>query len=68
MEALTVEALLLRAVDVAGEVFERTWHVTKNYEDPFERQSGIFAELDEEVKESLPCLRYHDGLHTIRII
>jgi hypothetical protein len=29
---------------------------------------AMLAELGEELKESLPCLRYEDGLHTIRII
>jgi hypothetical protein len=28
----------------------------------------LLAELDEEIKSSLPCLRYENGLHTIRII
>jgi hypothetical protein len=28
----------------------------------------MLADLDEELKKSLPCLRYEDGLHTIRII
>jgi hypothetical protein len=32
------------------------------------RQGLLLAELEEETKARLPCLRYENGLHTIRII
>jgi hypothetical protein len=57
--------LLLRLVDVEKKTFERfgIFRCRK-----FQGRELMEAELDEETKASLPCLRYEDGLHTIRIV
>jgi hypothetical protein len=71
------QALLLRIVDGQLGVFERIGmaHELRRYpawlESDFpesDRRYQMLDELDEEVKQSLPCLEYRDGLHTIRII
>jgi hypothetical protein len=61
----SLDCLLVRLVDVDKKTFER-FGVVKCYWD--EGREFLEAELDEEIKASLPCLRYEDGLHTIRII
>jgi hypothetical protein len=39
-----------------------------NTGDAVDIRPAVLADFDEELKESLPCLRYVDGLHTTRII
>ncbi|KAF2833349.1 HET-domain-containing protein [Ophiobolus disseminans] len=57
--------LLLRLADVANKLFERLGIATSRTGDG---QEILLAELDADVKSSLPCLRYESGLHTIRVI
>jgi hypothetical protein len=57
--------LLLRVIDGDEGVFERLGHISDNGN---EHLPAIMADLEEEMKKSLPCIRYKDGLHTIRII
>ncbi|CAI9632940.1 unnamed protein product [Alternaria burnsii] len=60
-----VRCLLLRLTNSKSKIFERIGCVegySKHGEDV------LLAELDEETKAGLPCLRYENGLHTIRII
>jgi hypothetical protein len=58
-------ALLLRLVDKEKTLFERIGIALSGRTGEHEM---LLAELDEEIKSSLPCLRYENGLHTIRII
>ncbi|KAF3005173.1 hypothetical protein E8E13_010638 [Curvularia kusanoi] len=51
--------LILRLVDGTNE-YERVGMISTPH-DPLQ-------DLDEELKRSLPCIRYEDGKHTIRII
>jgi hypothetical protein len=58
--------LLLRLVDVDKKTFER-FGIAVCYGSQ-RQEELLMADLDEETKASLPCLRYENGLHTIRII
>jgi hypothetical protein len=57
--------LILRVVDVDHGTFERLGHITVNQ---YKRLPAILDDIGEEVKKDLPCIRYEDGLHTIRIV
>lgn len=57
--------LLLRLADAEKRLFERIGLATCW---PKNGQEMLLSELSEEVKKSLPCLKYENGLHTIRII
>jgi hypothetical protein len=57
--------LLLRVVDRDEGVFERLGYI---YEGGYMHLLAMLDDIEEEVKKSLPCIRYKDGLHTIRII
>jgi hypothetical protein len=57
--------LLLRVVDVDNGVFERLGYI---YDGNYKHLPAMLADLREEVRKNLPCVRYEDGLHTIRII
>jgi hypothetical protein len=60
-----IPVLLLRLCDVEQKLFER---IGLAKSDPKTGTEMLLADLDEETRASLPCLRYEDGLHTIRII
>jgi hypothetical protein len=60
-----IPVLLLRLCDVEQKLFERIGLATS---DPKGGTEMLLADLDEETRASLPCLRYENGLHTIRII
>jgi hypothetical protein len=57
--------LLLRLCDVEKKLFERIRLAKSGSKAGTEM---LLVELDEQTRASLPCLRYEDGLHTIRII
>jgi hypothetical protein len=57
--------LLLRVVNSDEGVFERLGYI---YDGNYLQLPAMLADLGEEVKRSLPCVCYEDGLHTIRII
>jgi hypothetical protein len=57
--------LLLRVVDEDWGIFERLGYISSG---GYKSLSAMLDNLEEEVKKSLPCIRYKDGLHTIRII
>lgn len=63
-------SLLFRVVDGHLGVFKRLgcgyWNGIGG--EPLQYTNAILADLDEEAKRSLPCVRYEDGLHTIRVI
>ncbi|KAH7091524.1 heterokaryon incompatibility protein-domain-containing protein [Paraphoma chrysanthemicola] len=56
--------LLLRLVDLEGKLFERIGVAVSGAGDDREM---LLAAVDEETKRGLPCLRYENGQHTIRI-
>ncbi|KAF2130045.1 HET-domain-containing protein [Dothidotthia symphoricarpi CBS 119687] len=58
--------LLLRIVDVAKGEYERVG-VGSGFLSP-EELSFVVSELGEETKKKVPCLRYDNGQHTIRVI
>ncbi|KAH6872968.1 hypothetical protein BKA58DRAFT_401133 [Alternaria rosae] len=60
-----VACLMLRLVDKERKLFERIGFVKAN---SYQGKDQLLVELDEEKKTRLPCLRYENGLHTIRII
>jgi hypothetical protein len=60
-----VQILLLRLVDTDKKLYERIG-VASSYSK--EEHEVLLADIDEEVKQRLPCLNYQNGLHTIRII
>ena len=60
-----IPILLLRLVDVENTVFERIGLAISGTGDG---QEMLLAELEEEAKRKQPCLRYENGMHTIRII
>jgi hypothetical protein len=60
-----VTALLLRLVDRDKKLFARIGLILSIRTGEHEM---LLVELDEGTKSSLPCLRYENGLHTIRII
>jgi hypothetical protein len=57
--------LLLRVVDVGNGTFERLGYTQTGH---YNQVPTMLADIGEEVKKGLPCLRYEDGLHTIRIV
>ncbi|EAT78046.1 hypothetical protein SNOG_14506 [Parastagonospora nodorum SN15] len=63
-------SLLFRVVDSSLGIFERLgygyWSGVRDKQ--LQYTNAILADLGEEVKQSLPCVRYEDGLHTIRVI
>jgi hypothetical protein len=63
-----VHAWLLRSVDTQSGTFERIGMCSTNNTSHGTVPLSLLAELKETVKETLPCLKYEDGLHTIRII
>lgn len=67
-----VMAMLLRLVDEEAGTFERWGIIDANQKRPVRAyddiRAALLADLDEEVKEKLPCLRYEGGKHTIRFI
>jgi hypothetical protein len=60
-----VRCLLLRLTNSKSKIFERIGCVDSY---SVHEEDVLLAELDEETKAGLPCLRYENGLHTIRII
>jgi hypothetical protein len=62
----SINFLILRVVDKASGTFERIGYAV--YLGVKEGVEALLADLGEDEKESLPCVRYKDGLHTIRII
>jgi hypothetical protein len=60
-----IPVLLFRLCDVEQKLFERIGLATSG---PKGGTEMLLAELDEETRASLPCRRYENGLHTIRII
>ncbi|KAF3004390.1 hypothetical protein E8E13_010083 [Curvularia kusanoi] len=60
-----VPILLLRLLDAERNLFERIGLASCP---PGQGLAMLEAELHEDVKSSLPCSRYEDGLHTIRIV
>jgi hypothetical protein len=67
-----VYAWLLRLVDKQSGTFKRIGMVQNNPIVPGVKVevdiAVLLAELKETVKETLPCVKYEDGRHTIRII
>jgi hypothetical protein len=61
----TADCLLFRLVDKEKNLFERIGYVWVRESVQVEK---ILAELDEDTRARLPCLRYENGQHTIRII
>lgn len=62
-------AMVLRVVDSDNGVFERIGMAAGSrggWED--EEEPILPTDIDEHVRATLPCLKYEDGLHTIRII
>jgi hypothetical protein len=60
-----MSVLLLRLVNVEGKLFERIGMAVSGAGDD---RKMLLAAVDEETKRGLPCLRYENGQHTIRII
>ncbi|RYN31162.1 hypothetical protein AA0115_g4709 [Alternaria tenuissima] len=60
-----IPILLLRLCDAERRLFERIGIATGG---PKGGTELLLAELDEETRASLPCLRYEKGLHTVRMI
>ena len=60
-------SLMLRLVDKATPSFQRIG-VIETLSDQAEGRKQLWKELDGATKARLPCLRYENGLHTIRII
>jgi hypothetical protein len=60
-----MQILLLRLADIDKKLFERIGiaMIRSSVE-----QEMLLVEHKDDVKSSLPCLRYENGLHTIRII
>ncbi|KAF2745082.1 HET-domain-containing protein, partial [Sporormia fimetaria CBS 119925] len=76
-ELRQADALLFRLVDIEKALFERIGLASVDlWIDAFawyDLNRGRFEDLlfgspDEEVERRLPCLRYENGLHTIRVI
>jgi hypothetical protein len=63
-----VQAWLLRNVDTQSGTFKRMGMCFTSHRLNGAPSSLLLAELKETVKETLPCLKYEDGLHTIRIV
>jgi hypothetical protein len=62
-------ALLLRVTDAQKGIFQRIGiTVLRVANDENFHSRRILEEVQEKTEEDLPCLRYKDGLHTIRII
>jgi hypothetical protein len=57
--------LLLRLVEKEPVIFERIGVITTN---AHKGKEQLLEHLDEVTKARLPCLRYENGLHTVRII
>lgn len=60
-----MQILLLRLTDLNTNLFERIGFAQSIVP---ECQDTLLADLDESTKRSLPCSRYANGLHTIRLI
>jgi hypothetical protein len=60
-----IPVLLLRLADVDKKHFERFGVAISGVGDG---QAMLLTDVEEEVKSTFPCLRYENGLHTIRII
>jgi hypothetical protein len=60
-----IPVLLLRLCDVEQKLFERIGLATSG---PKAGTEMLLAQLGEETRAALPCLRYENGLHTIRIV
>jgi hypothetical protein len=60
-----IPVLLLRLADPDKTLFERIGLAISLSHDG---QEMLLADIDEEVKIGLPCLRFENGLHTIRIV
>lgn len=60
-----VSCLMVRLVNEERKLFERIGFVEAS---SHQGRDQLLVELDEETKARLPCLRYENGLHTIRII
>lgn len=59
------QSLLIRLVNRQTNEFER---IGLGVSQDGAAMTSLHKELDEEVKKALPCLRYEEGRHTIRII
>lgn len=66
--SVSVCLLLLRVVDADQGIFERLGYGLQEFEEASVTYDAILADVDEDVKKGLPCVRYEDGMHTIRII
>jgi hypothetical protein len=64
-EGPLLRCLLLRLENSKNKTFERIGIVGSGLDHVKEM---LLADLDEEMKAHLPCLRYENGLHTIRIV
>ncbi|KAH4038778.1 hypothetical protein HBH98_061620 [Parastagonospora nodorum] len=64
-----VAALMLR-VGADEDVHERIGliELIRGVEDNDGFENGFLAGLDDSIKKTLPCLRYEDGKHTVRIV
>jgi hypothetical protein len=64
-EHYSLQCLMFRLASPESTTFERIGLVEAHTE---QGRDMLLAELDEETKAHLPCLRYENGVHTIRII
>ena len=61
-----VKCLLTRLKNLKSKFFERIGCVDRYLDD--DEKDVLLAELDEDTRARLPCMRYENGLHTIRIV
>jgi hypothetical protein len=60
--------LLLRLIDTEKMLYERFGAADLAYKQNAQGWDVFAGDISEEVKQNLPCLRYENGLHTVRII
>jgi hypothetical protein len=61
-----IRFLLLRVVDVNKGTYERLGCGYQYGDELVEK--AMLADVDEDVKKGIPCVRYEDGMHTIRVV
>jgi hypothetical protein len=64
-EGTILWCLLFRLTESNDDVFERIGVARCSADD---KKEMLLAELDEGTRARLPCMRYENGLHTIRIV
>ncbi|CAN9130266.1 unnamed protein product [Alternaria alternata] len=64
-EGTILRCLLFRLTKSNDDVFERIGVARCSADD---KKEMLLAELDEDTRARLPCMRYENGLHTIRIV